>query len=520
MRSAPAGAGVEPVGRPAVRPALPRVLAVVAPTLLGVGVATGRPLLWIAGLVLAADLHLGGLLGIRPVERLGERLGQVLGLVVVSACWLVLFLPVGLVRRLFATIRGRGYGDTAWSGRSGGRRLSRSGYLDERSLRPPSPRQPARAAVSRALAVIVVLALVVGVAAAIRSRGGSGSPTASRNSSGTPSFPELRLAALRGQPHAAETFRDLDRAWSKVRYRPFVGWYVPDYASRYVNVRAGERRSYEPPAGAAKPLDIVFLGGSTMFGFGLRDEFTVSSAFAKYAQQAGIPVEVHNYGVPGFTNYQEALLLDQLLAQGQRPDLIVFYDGINDVLLNLSKPYFETTPLADPSQAFAPDFAQTLERRREAGFGIDGAVDSDQGASPRTRTPVPPADRQVAALFEVYQRGIDLARTRAGQYGIPTVNLWQPSIFSRNPGDPDEAAVGRLIGWDTPELFDAWRGLWRALEARLPSGVDDLSGAVDSSGEPVYYDGIHPNEAGADLIGKAAFDRVEPQLRQLLAATP
>ncbi len=68
-----------------------------------------------------------------------------------------------------------------------------------------------------------------------------------------------------------------------------------------------------------------------MWGYGVRDDSTVASLLSKrLAEKTGYNAEVFNYGQIGYVSTQEVLLLYELLGQGLRPDVVVFYDGIND----------------------------------------------------------------------------------------------------------------------------------------------------------------------------------------------
>ena len=116
-----------------------------------------------------------------------------------------------------------------------------------------------------------------------------------------------------------------------------TGWHAPEFHGKYLNIDAeGKRKTWNPevPAGAST-TKIFMFGGSTAWGAGARDEFTIASMLSKKlnAEAAvGRAYIVHNYGQPGHSSLVEAAKLLQLLQEGERPDIVVFYDGGNDVL--------------------------------------------------------------------------------------------------------------------------------------------------------------------------------------------
>ena len=157
---------------------------------------------------------------------------------------------------------------------------------------------------------------------------------------------------------------EINQVWDTKRYDPYLGWTMPDFQGRYLNVEHGVRRSYEPPAsGTGRPLSIYFLGGSTMFGLYQRDEHTIPSEFARLAERDGIDVHVVNYGRLAYVNWQETLELQQLVSQGRAPDLAVFYDGFNEVLGQ-----FQLGPHSQPTHLEA----QQVEKR--LGLGQRGPL--------------------------------------------------------------------------------------------------------------------------------------------------
>lgn len=123
---------------------------------------------------------------------------------------------------------------------------------------------------------------------------------------------------------------------NKFQYEPWIEFRNIDYTGKYVNVSGLQRASV--PNAAINPaskdtIDIFFFGGSTTFGFNVADNETIPSQFlqlykSKYPN--GKSVRVFNFGTPTYYSYQELMLFTKLLFEGQRPDIVVFLDGVND----------------------------------------------------------------------------------------------------------------------------------------------------------------------------------------------
>ncbi len=80
-----------------------------------------------------------------------------------------------------------------------------------------------------------------------------------------------------------------------------------------------------------KPLRVWFFGGSTTWGWEERDGFTRPADVGRLLAAAGFDPTITNFGQPGYTSAQEYVALMVELRRGNRPDVVVFWDGGNDI---------------------------------------------------------------------------------------------------------------------------------------------------------------------------------------------
>ena len=182
--------------------------------------------------------------------------------------------------------------------------------------------------------------------------------------------PRAQLPAMAAYPWADEYLREVQTTPSS--YWPFTETRSRDFEGEYVTIEGWVRRSYVP---ADLPDDapvIWMFGGSTTWGEGQRDEYTIASYMAKLSEEQGTPVRIVNYGQRGWTHFQEMILFEQLLAAGDEPDLAVFYDGANEInAQTLSAKGVPTHTLVDQyasltSGGVAPEFIPAPARPRSA----------------------------------------------------------------------------------------------------------------------------------------------------------
>jgi lysophospholipase L1-like esterase len=110
-------------------------------------------------------------------------------------------------------------------------------------------------------------------------------------------------------------------------YKAFYGWRRPSFHGQTINLDAdGLRRTYKSDQ-VSQTKTIAFFGGSTTWGTGANDDGTIPSFFGR----ANPTYEAINFGETGYIAHQSLNLFMKRYFDGFRPDVVVFYDGVNDV---------------------------------------------------------------------------------------------------------------------------------------------------------------------------------------------
>src|SRR5262245_7502643 len=111
------------------------------------------------------------------------------------------------------------------------------------------------------------------------------------------------------------------------RYFSYIGWRREPFQGRTITLTGPySQRATVGTAHPGKP-SAYFFGGSTMWGTGADDANTIPSLIT---QLGGFRAE--NFGESAWVAHQSLVLLMQLLQDGHRPNVVVFYDGVNEVL--------------------------------------------------------------------------------------------------------------------------------------------------------------------------------------------
>ncbi len=229
---------------------------------------------------------------------------------------------------------------------------------------------------------------------------------------------------------------------------PWTGLTMRPFAGNYLNIDQDGNRVGLPPSPdhvGRLPFVVWAFGGSTLFGWGLGDPYTIPT-FLQQALQARLPdrqVIVKNFAVPIYTSSQELALFAANLRLSQ-PDVAFFFDGVNDVWFTVNQ--FTQTPLVDPlavvweqhtSEITHPsqrpwvqinDSFPVVRLARQMGFDL--SVQLLSAVSVYAMQGIYAGDRnaQRSAAVANYIANVKMGRAIGEEMGVQTLFLLQPYL--------------------------------------------------------------------------------------------
>ncbi len=296
------------------------------------------------------------------------------------------------------------------------------------------------------------------------------------------------------------------------QYVQYVEFREGEYHSPQLNVDRERRRRVPGSCERDDAFTVMAFGGSTMFGAGVADWHTLPAYLAASLNHEGRCVAVVNYGAGWWQSSQSLIQLLEVLKRGQRPNLVVFYDGINEV---------NAVAFGGEPGGIAPDVAAAFARVFEAqpegltgGWGhlarhslivrtlADRFVPSRHKELTNTYA-VPDADvpKQVASLVDIYAANVRTVNALAKEYGFTAHTFLQPVLMV--PGKPrspaEEAAVRERTRARASDatLFNLAYAAFKAHPyLRSVPNHHDISGVFDGVTEELYLDSEHLHPAG------------------------
>ena len=311
----------------------------------------------------------------------------------------------------------------------------------------------------------------------------------------------------------AETRALLAETWKRpLVFEPFTQFKERPFKGAFVNVHeAGFRLTATPTPWPpdASAQNIFVFGGSTTFGYGVKDNETIPSHLQDIlARSSQRRIAVYNFARGFYYSTQERLLFERLLSEGVKPDVAIFVDGINEFFM--------------AGRDLPPLFRQRLEAAFE-GSRSDGA----RAAEIAARMPImrllgdlscrfgkcPVKDRPaeevaggnagalVETTIERYLANKRLIEATADSHAIKTIFVWQPSPtykydVTKHPFAGKDFGPHKIAGVGYPALSA------RAAKSDLGRRFLWCADIQEQLRVPLYVDQIHYSAAFSKTVAE------------------
>jgi hypothetical protein len=241
-----------------------------------------------------------------------------------------------------------------------------------------------------------------------------------------------------------------EQAWSEAywqearqaenyRYQPFVVWRHRHFEGTHVNINQDGIRI--TPGAECMPgaFTVYLFGGSSMWGWGSPDWGTIPAYL-----QAGLdeliegPVCVVNMGEDAYVSTQSLVSLKLKLQKGKMPNVVIFFDGVNDVYVAYESGEPGVHPmLAEISSRFEGQGSNLLKRltgtriywlakNLAQKIGVyEAALDRLQDTSAIMDQDI---DELAHEIINRYLGNYNLVNSLASEYGFQSFFFWQPHI--------------------------------------------------------------------------------------------
>jgi hypothetical protein len=295
------------------------------------------------------------------------------------------------------------------------------------------------------------------------------------------------------------------------------GFMIPgDCSGRYCNVHSGKRRTTDQPAEWTHRL--LLFGGSTLFSQEVPDCWTVASCLQRLLnQRPGARWLVENYGACSMIAAQQTERLQQV--QLRPGDLVIFYDGVNDVIY----PIYNGNPRGWHLGEQHDGGVRRLSALQRGLYPLCLAHKKHSATARlllRVLEHQPPHNVANRTAFEHnlhaaevgYEKALTAADQIATRQGACFVHILQPNLFTLKQHSRYERQLLDNDLQALPGLDQAFALGYPCLRAAIgKSDVQsfDLSDVLEarSPGEEFYLDFCHVNHTANARIARGIFER-------------
>jgi len=301
--------------------------------------------------------------------------------------------------------------------------------------------------------------------------------------------------------------------------RVHLSYYLEqDWSQRYWQEFGSIKQSYQP-------FTIWFMfGGSTMWGTGAPDAGTIPSYLLQEIEpQVGGTVCMVNFGESAYTSTQNLITLIAELQQGNVPDFVIFYDGVNDTsAVFTSAEQWTHANLSRITKRFEPIdplWHQLLKSRR---LYLMAQKIRMQNREAPILTFAQDASTVAGYVSTAYTENYQIVDALSQKYQFDYAFFWQPVIrYSQKELTSEEEAMvdtAKLvqISFDD-EIYDRIEFLHLVYDHVIPKLEQlefayDISNVFEDEQTLAYIDFVHVTPAANQLVAAKMFEQIQSSL--------
>jgi lysophospholipase L1-like esterase len=298
------------------------------------------------------------------------------------------------------------------------------------------------------------------------------------------------------------------------KYRPYVLWRRGAFSGQTINIDENGVRATPGAVCGPASYKVFVLGGSTVWGTGSPDWGTLPAHLQNELRRGNSrPVCVENFGESAYVSTQSVLQLLLELQHGNLPNLVVSYEGPNDVFsayqsgkagvhenLDQLVAAFEGKTTVEQHAvgqlmrsmnlfALTEDLVQKVTHQEEGPVKLRTyqTLGIDQGSL-------------TASVVNTYLGNYDIVDGLSRKYGFDFRFIWPPYIgIGNKPLLPEEQTLAREVD---PALDSIYKSVHQSVVASIPRypKLVDIAGVFDSRSDLIWIDDMHVTPDGNQIL--------------------
>lgn len=296
----------------------------------------------------------------------------------------------------------------------------------------------------------------------------------------------------------------------RFEYIPYVGYRkLPNYKGTYVTLDERAIRKTTNPCSKEDSLKVFVFGGSTIWGSRSRDIETIPSYLSQNLCSREIDVEVTNFGEAGYVSTQEVILLQQELIKGNNPDIVIFYDGGNDVFSS-----YQNNEAGVPQNTNHRKEDFNSRNRLNLGNYLlkTNFMKIVRNLLPKNTLALELKEGLDLETTNVYLTNVKIVKSLEKDFNFKSFFYWHPVVFTKELRSEYEQ---NRISDEAIPMFQPPRDFYIEVNNQIiaKNQVRDLSKVFDGHQETIFLDWIHISGKGNRIIAQEISKDIESYLK-------
>lgn len=338
-----------------------------------------------------------------------------------------------------------------------------------------------------------------------------------------------------GKKYVNELWKENQISIHNYIYKSFIEYKALPFLGKYITVNDEGYREHRQTIEVNKPT-IRFFGGSTMFGVGVDDNNTIPALVDSLLNNI---YNVYNNGVSANNSRHELEHLINFVNQSAELDIVVFYDGVNDIVnsciydgaINVTSNEekirraigvnFEgANSTRYTKKMFDVFFQYTITLIRKIKYGSDRTIYADNNVESNNKLYSDGDDygeKVAMTLINNWKIAHDIVTGQGGTF----IAVLQPEA---NIGNPQISHLNNCDGIVKNKKFDprylAFEKIYPIIKREMLKYdyMYDMSDAFDGN-EYIYFDHCHVTSNGNLIIAKRMTEIIRKKIGKVEAAT-
>ena len=309
------------------------------------------------------------------------------------------------------------------------------------------------------------------------------------------------------------------------RYEPYVTWRHKPFDGDLMNLNHDGFRETPGATCTDNAFEVFAFGGSTMLGWGSPDWGTIPAYLqAKLSEKREADICVINFGQSGYVSTQSLVALLLELQAGNFPDLVIFYDGVNEVQAayesGLARVHVNLAPVADRFEQREHPLVSFIKTTRTYALVEDWVISraKKQLNEGSLILDIQMNEAQIEELSdsvtEIYLNNYKLVDSLAQEYNFDFLFVLQPHLaLGHKPLTAEENAM--LSSMD-PRLTALAQDIYHKITSGRPQSEHflDLQDVFAETTQQVWIDtGGHITPAGNLFVAEQILDFIDIEAR-------